>query len=81
MMVTFRFPVYFSNWYWIQLPITIGTTVTFFSFHNFPIYLQRTWLFSIYLIIIIIIVIINNFITAVIYYLYSAKYIRNDLMG
>jgi len=38
-MVMLSFPAYFSNKSdtAINAPITIGTTVTFFSFHNFPI--------------------------------------------
>ena len=68
-MVTFSFPTYFSNWYWIQLPITIGTTVTFFSFHNLPFLFAKKF-------VLLYLIYYNYFITIVIYYLYSANYIR-----
>ena len=50
LMVTLSFPAYFSNKSdtAINAPITTGTTVTFFSFHNFPISSRRNWPFSIF---------------------------------
>ena len=54
-------------------PITgksfIGTTVTFFSFHNLPFLFAKKF-------VLLYLIYYNYFITIVIYYLYSAKYIR-----
>ena len=50
LLVKLSFPMYSSNISdtATDVPFTIGTTVTFVSFHNFPISSQWSWYFSVF---------------------------------